>query len=222
VDADGTVAGVFKKEKDTLVVTELPPGTWTQDYREWLEKELADGRIKDFVDTSTDTDIHIQIKGIDEASLVKSLADKVKTTNMHAFNHKGIITKYDRLNDILKEFADIRLALYETRRLHTIKTLESELPYHANVVRFIQDQIADTPTIVLKKKSRLECDGIFQQHAFAKIDNGYEYLMKLPVSSFTAEQIAKHETQLAELRAEVARLRLLKAADMWLMELSAV
>jgi hypothetical protein len=73
---------------------------------------------------------------------------------MHAFNHKGIITKYDRLNDILKEFADIRLALYETRRLHTIKTLESELPYHANVVRFIQDQIADTPTIVLKKKSR--------------------------------------------------------------------
>jgi DNA topoisomerase-2 len=222
VDSDGTVTGVFKKEKDEHIVTELPPGTWTQDYREWLEKELAEGRIKDFVDTSTDTDINIRIKGGEDAALLKSLTDKVKTTNMHAFNHKGIITKYDRLNDILKEFAGIRLGLYETRRLHTIKTLESELPYHANVVRFIQDQIADTPTIVLKKKSRAECDGIFKDRGFARVEDGYEYLMKLPVSSFTAEQIAKHETQLAELKAEIARLQALKAADMWLMELSAV
>ena len=51
---DGVV-GVYRKEKAAgshgdpeFVVTELPPGTWTADYREWLEKELAEGRIKDF------------------------------------------------------------------------------------------------------------------------------------------------------------------------------
>jgi hypothetical protein len=46
--------------------------------------------------------------------------------------------------------------------------------------------------------------------------------MKLPVSSFTAEQIAKHEKQLGDLKAEIARLNLLKAADMWLNDLAAV
>ncbi len=213
--------GCWKKLKDgEYLITELPPGTWTQDYREWLEKELAEGRIKDFVDTSTDKDVHILIKGIHDAVVQKSCTFNAKKTNMHAFNHEGVITKYDTLNDILKEFAEVRLTLYEKRRLHTIKALENELPYHANVVKFIQDQIADVPTIVLKKKSRTECDGLFSKGGYTKIDDGYEYLMKLPVSSFTSEQIAKHEKHLAELMAEIARLRSLEAADMWLSELS--
>lgn len=222
VSEDGTATGVFKKEKDVSVVTELPPGTWTQDYREWLEKELADGRLKEYVDTSTDTDIHIRIKGLDETALVKSLTEKLRTTNMHAFNHKGVITKYATLNDILKEFAAVRLDLYEKRRLQTIKTLESELPYHTNVVRFIQDQIADVPTLVLKKKSRVDCDTLFEARAFTKLETGYDYLMKLPVSSFTSEQITKHETHLADLRAEITRLSSMNPAEMWSTELSSL
>jgi DNA topoisomerase-2 len=216
-------SGVYTKIKeDEFLVTELPPGTWIQEYREWLEKELSEGRIKDFVDTSTDKDVHILIKGIHVNDLQKSLYTQFRKSNMHAFNHKGVITKYNTLNDILIEYSEVRLALYEKRRLHTIKSLESELPYHDNVVKFIRDQIADVPKIVLKKKTRVECDAIFTEHKFAKIEDGFEYLMKLPISSFTAEQIAKHEKQLAELKAEIARLRTLESADMWLSELSAL
>jgi DNA topoisomerase-2 len=218
---DGTLQGLYTKQKDEFVVTELPPGTWTQDYRIWLEKELAEGKVKDFVDSSTDTDIHIRIKGMDEAVLVKSLTDKVKITNMHAFNSTGIIAKYDTPNEILKEFAGVRLALYETRRQHQLKALHDEMPYHVNVVKFIEDQVKDTPTLVLKKKTRAECDTMFKQAAYTSID-GYDYLLKLPVSSFTAEQIAKHEAQLAALKAEHTRLESLRPAEMWLMELAAV
>jgi DNA topoisomerase II len=221
VSDDGTLQGVYTKQKDEFIVTELPPGTWTQDYRIWLEKELAEGKMKDFVDTSTDTDIHIRIKGMDEAVLVKSLTDKVKTTNMHAFNSKGIIAKYDTPNAILKEFAGVRLALYETRRQHQLKALQDEMPYHVNVVKFIEDQVKDTPTLVLKKKTRVECDAMFKKAEYTSID-GYDYLLKLPVSSFTAEQITKHEAQLAALKAEHVRLESLRPAEMWLMELAAV
>ena len=66
----------------------------------------------------------------------------------------------------------------------------------------------------------VECDELFVKGGYAKIEDGFEYMMKLPVSSFTADQIAKHEKQLAELKAEIERLRSLKAADMWLSELS--
>ncbi len=219
ISGDGNVMGVYRKEKDGFVVSELPPGTWTQDYREWLDKELAEGRIKDFVDVSTDVEVNITIKGIDEKLLVKSLSDKIKTTNMHAFNSKGVITKYNELNDILKEFADVRLALYETRRQHQIKDLKSELPYHVNVVRFIQDQISDEPEIHLYRKSRSECDDILGEAEYQHVNGNYDYIMKLPVSSFTLEEIKKHEHKLASLRSQIAELESKNSADLWLSDL---
>jgi hypothetical protein len=96
------------------------------------------------------------------------------------------------------------------------------MPYHTNVVTFLRDQIADVPKIVLKKKTRTECDALFVANGLTKISDSFDYLMRLPISSFTAEQIAKHESQLAELNREIERLRCTKAADMWLMELAAV
>jgi DNA topoisomerase-2 len=216
------VVGVFKKEKDDYVVTELPPGTWTADYREWLEKELAEGRIKDFTDTSTDQQINIRIKGIDEKALVKSLTEKVKTTNMHAFNHKGVITKYETLNDILYEFWDVRLNLYETRRQHQMNALKQELPYHKNVVRFIRDQITDNPVVVLKKKSLKECDDILTSNGYERVEGSYEYIMRLPVSAFTAEKISKHEKDMVDLLAEIDRLEKTTAAALWLADLEQV
>lgn len=139
---------------------------------------------------------------------------------MHAFNSKGIITKYDTLNAILKEYADVRLALYETRRQHQIQALQNELPYHANVMRFIEDQIADNPTIDLRRKSRAECDTVLV--SYAKIDGGYDYIMKLPVSSFTAEAIAKHRSKLETLHAEIRTLQEATASKMWLADLQQV
>ena len=219
---DEGAVGVFKKEKDEYVVTELPPGTWTADYREWLEKELAEGRIKDFVDTSTDQDIHIRIKGIDDKVLVKSLTEKIKTTNMHAFNHKGIITKYETLNDILAEFYDVRPGIYEKRRLHQIKILQDKFPYHKNVVKFIRDQIKDTPEVNLKKKSLKECDEILQKNKYEMIDGSYEYIMKLPVSAFTTEKITKHEKDMQDILAEISRLEKTTWREMWIADLEAL
>jgi DNA topoisomerase-2 len=222
VDADGTVTGVYRKEKEEFVVTELPPGTWTQDYREWLEKQLADGTIKDFVDTSTDTDVNIRIKGVDEKVLVKSLTDKLKSTNMHAFNSKGVVTKYASPNAILAEFAEVRLALYETRRQKQIADLVAELPLHEDVMRFIEDQIADEPTLVFRRKTRAVCEAELVAAKYRKVSDSFDYIFRLPVSTFTEEQVTKHATALAKIRAEVVRLQSLEAADMWLTELSAV
>ena len=219
---DGTVSGVYTKQKDEFVVSELPPGTWTQDYREWLEKLLTEGTVKDFTDMSTPEKINIRIKGIDEKVLVKSLTDKIKTTNMHAFNHKGVITKYLSANDILIEFAEVRRALYETRRTHQIAALQKELPYHVNVVRFIEDQISEEPEITLYRKSRKECDNILGEAEYNHVDESYDYIMRLPVSSFTSEEIEKHKKKLADLRGKIAELQKTTAAELWLTELRSV
>jgi len=216
------VMGAFKKVKDDYVITELPPGTWTADYREWLEKELAEGRIKDFTDTSTDQQINIVIKGIDEKVLVKSLTEKIKTTNMHAFNHKGIITKYNTLNEILEEFVMVRRGLYEDRRRHQLGVIAAKLPYHENVVRFIKDQISDKPKVVLKKKSLKECDEILKQNEYELVDDSYNYILNLPVSAFTLEKIKKHEDDRINLKVQQEDLEKTTWREMWLADLECI
>ena len=222
IDDDGTMHGCYHKEKDDYIVTELPPGTWTSDYREWLEKELAEGRIRDYTDTSTDVTIHIRIKGIEERALIKSLTDKVKTTNMHAFNHKGVITKYTSPNEILQEYANVRLGLYQTRKDHQLQALQGELPYHTNVMRFIKDQISDKPQVDLRKQTRANCDILLAKAKYDRIDGEYDYIMKLPMSSFTLEQIQKHEAKLTSLTQEIQTLQNKEPADLWLEDLQQV
>jgi DNA topoisomerase-2 len=212
------VVGVYRKDKDEFVVSELPPGTWTADYREWLEKELAEGRIKDFSDTSTDRDICIRIKGIEEAVLIKSLTTKIKTTNMHAFNAKGVIAKYATLNDILVEYAAVREALYETRRLHQIAKLEAEVPYHEDIVRFIEQQCLDVPVPDLRKKTKTECEALLTQHKYTH----HAEILRLPVSSFTAEVMAKHRSDRESVLTRLDLLRGTNARALWIADLESV
>ena len=212
------VVGVYRKEKDEFVVTELPPGTWTADYREWLEKELAEGRIKDFVDTSTDRDITIRIKGMEEAALVKSLTTKIKTTNMHAFNAKGVIAKYATLNDILVEYAEVREALYETRRLHQIEKLEKEVPYHEEIVRFIEGQCLDKPVPDLRRKTKAECEALLTEHKYTH----HTEILRLPISSFTAEVMAKHRSDRESVLNCLELLRGTTARALWIADLESL
>ena len=214
-----SVIGAYRKSGDTeFTVTELPPGTWTADYREWLEKELAEGRIKDFSDTSTDQDICIHIKGIEEAALVKSLTTKVKTTNMHAFNAKGVIAKYATLNDILVEYAEVREALYETRRLHQIAALEKEVPYHEDIVRFIENQCLDKPVPDLRRKSKAECEALLTEQKYTH----HVEILRLPVSSFTSEVMAKHRSDRENVLNRLELLRGTTARALWLADLESV
>ena len=125
---DGSMRGVFRKEKDEYVVSELPVGTWTADFRETLEKWISEGTAKDFTDLSTDQEVCIRVKGVSEEVLTKALSDKLKMTNMHAFNAEGVITKYDTLQDILQEYARVRLDLYAKRRESLLKELQDRLP----------------------------------------------------------------------------------------------
>ena len=211
--------GKWTVEKDVVVITELPVGTWTADVRETLDKMVSDGAIKDYTDTSTDTTVHMRVKG-DVKALDKILKGKWKLTNMHAFNSKGIIQKYDTPNDILKEYVQIRLELYETRRQTILKTLRDSLPYYQNVVRFIRQQCEDTPRPDLRRKTFDECHALLSAEKFVLIDGDYEYLMKLPISSLTLNNAQKHEKQLEDLLLSISNLERMTAKQMWKTELS--
>ena len=218
---DYIVKGVWKTEKDVMTITELPVGTWTSDFRETLDKLVTEGTIKDFTDTSTDMDILIKVKlGADATVLEKELTNKIKLTNMHGFNSKCVIHKYESPNEILSEFAHVRLELYETRRTYILKTLNDKLPYHENVVRFIRQQCQDKPVPELRKKTREECDILLKKDKFEMIKDSYDYLMNLPIASLTLTHATKHEKELADLKTQIAEMEKMTPKNMWLNDLN--
>jgi hypothetical protein len=90
------------------------------------------------------------------------------------------------------------------------------------VVRFIRDQISDEPEINLKKKTLKECVDILGEHEYQHVDGSYDYIMRLPVSAFTAEKVEKHEKDMADLKAEIHRLECTNAERLWLADLEQV
>lgn len=221
-----TVPWKYDSAKKTVKISDLPVGTWTSEFKALLCKLEEEKKIKDFSDTSNDTIVSFEVvlNETAEYSAIEKLlklSDKIKISNMHCFDARGHIKKYDSANDIMLEFAKERLALYVTRKDHMLKDLKEKLPYHEQVVRFIRMQTQDVPTPDLRRKTRAQCDELLKATEFTRIKDSYDFLMDLPVYSFTAETIAKHEKNLEDLKKKIAEIEKTTPPEMWLHDLHA-
>jgi DNA topoisomerase-2 len=221
---DYLVEGSWKITKDQVEITELPIGTWISDFREILEKFLADGTIKDYSDTSTDTDILIKLKLGDGGvpAIEKVLQDKIRLSNMHLFNSENCIRKYSSPNEILSEYVYVRLDLYSKRREYILKSLKEKLPYHENIVRFITQQSLKEPLPDLRRKTVEECSELLTKEKFLKISDSFDYLLDLPIRSLTLKNTQKHEKDLVDLREKIKILESTTPSKMWLDDLNSL
>ena len=123
--------GLIKQTGDTEVeITELPIRVWTQDFKDKLEDIIKADKvpsfIKDYKDYNTHEKVHFVIQMEEKhmkQALEEGLEEKFKlsksiaTSNLVAFDTEGRIAKYDSVNDILKEFFQVRLKYYEKRKV---------------------------------------------------------------------------------------------------------
>ena len=132
-DEDGekfTMYGtITKTDATTLEVTELPVGTWTQSYKEFLESMLPTTEtpfIKDFKEYHTDTTVRFVISLSEDAmaeaekvGLEKKfkLTDSISTSNMQLFTPDGRIKRYTSPLDVLNDFFELRKEFYCKRKV---------------------------------------------------------------------------------------------------------
>uniref|UniRef100_A0A7S2RU85 DNA topoisomerase 2 n=1 Tax=Mucochytrium quahogii TaxID=96639 RepID=A0A7S2RU85_9STRA len=159
------VTGVFERddEEESIIISELPVGTWTQNYKQFLqdEKLFPEGYIKDIRENHTDTKVHFILKLSPEAykamqsdaALKKKfkLETNIGTANMHAFDSNGSIKKYSRPEEIIEEFFQHRLETYVKRKAYIEKILEMEWSKLDNKARFVR-MVVDGEIIITKRK----------------------------------------------------------------------
>jgi len=229
---------------DKIRITELPVGTWTDDFKEYLET-LTDtvdkaGKkvtpvVKDYDDMSKDTTVDFVItlqKGkLAELESVKldngcnglekqfKLFTTSSTTNMHLFDANDKLKKYANVRDIIDDYYGTRLQMFQTRKDYMINSLTKELVLLSNKSKYIKENLDGT--VDLRRKKREEVSELLKNKSYSVIDDDedFKYLVKLPMDSVTEENVAKllkeHGDKAAEL--EVVKSRTIQ--QMWSGEL---
>jgi DNA topoisomerase-2 len=156
--------GVYRWVDDSTVeITELPIGTWTEDYKDMLETMITNGNnnLKYIENHYTSKNVKFVLHF--NTSVKDTFADNfdvlfklqssknLSINNIHLFNKDGAIQKYDTAIEIIKEWAETRILKYFERKNYQIKNLEKDAKVLSNKMRFILDVISGNIQIMNKK-----------------------------------------------------------------------
>jgi DNA topoisomerase-2 len=226
--------GKYKVINETTVhITELPIGSWTQDYIDFLADLIQkDQLICDYQNNSGNFNIDIKVvfKTNELQKLIKSnsiekklkLVTPIKTSNMHLYK-ENVITKYNSPNSILKDYIELRLRVYDERKKHHIKVLENEMAVLKYRKKFIEQILSRKIIIEKRKKTDIIQDLIDFKYPELSISFGgkpsYDYLTNLPLFSLTQEKIDELNKEFQEKSDELELYRSTTIQDLWIGEL---
>ena len=240
------IKGVYEKiGADKIKVTELPVGYWTEDFKELLESLIEpvpgkDGKkvpalVKDFDDVSKDTNVDFTItfaKGkLDELEKARGdhgcngvekllkLYTTNTTTNMHLFDAKDNLKKYENVSSIIDDYYETRLKMYQTRKDFMINALEQERILLSNKAKYIQENLDGT--IDLRKKTKAQVIKLLEDKDYDKIENDdeYKYLTKMPMDSVTEENVEKLRRDKGNKDTELETIKGTTINQMWTTEI---
>jgi DNA topoisomerase II len=244
--------------KKQVHVAELPIGYWTDDFKKHLESLIEAGAIKDYVDMSTDTVVDFAVtfpaaadlgsaafSGIVDHGCCTAVEKLLKlyttesTSNMHLFDGKDQLRKYSNVEDIVHEYYETRLTLYEKRKSHQLAALAAELRLLSNKARYIQEVLDGS--IDLRRKRGDDLVSMLREKGYDALstnskdtkDNkdsdetdssaascSYKHLLKLPMDSVSEENVARIMKEKGEKELQYSTLKGTGIEQLWLADLA--
>ncbi|KAJ0015827.1 hypothetical protein NQD34_014117 [Periophthalmus magnuspinnatus] len=157
-------------DSETIEISELPVKIWTQTYKENVLEPMLNGTekvpplITDYKDYHTDTTVRFVVKMTPEklreaeaAGLHKvfKLQNSLTCNSMVLFDHVGSLKKYETVQEIMKDFFELRMKYYLLRKDWMTGMLGAEGSKLSNQARFILEKIQGTLVIENKPKKEL-------------------------------------------------------------------
>ena len=210
--------GIWRDTGSRLKVSELPPGRWTQDYKEHLDSLVEKKMITSYTNNSTTEDVDFEIFGYSGKDLVKDL--KMRKTfhvsNMHLFHPTKGINRYGSPEEILQDFVELRLEHYKKRKAHLIKVLESKATMCDHKSKFVSMVIEEELVVFKRKKVELEKE---MSSIFPKIDGNMDYLLNTKTVEYTQERVDALMKEASQAKRELEVMRKTSHIDMWKMDI---
>ena len=206
--------GVWNIIGKTIKVSELPPGRWTQDYKEHLDTLVEKKVISGFTNNSTTEDVDFVIQEYTGKDIIKDLKlqKTLRTTNMHLFHPTRGIHKYTTPELILKDFIELRRDYYVKRKEHLIKVLETKAKMCDYKSRFVTMVINGEIVVFRRKKQELENQ---LSTLFPRIGGTYDYLLNIRTVQYTDESVRELLKESKQAKTELEIMTTTTPMSMW-------
>ena len=227
-----TVGCWNKTGTNSIVITELPIGTWTDDYIEFLKKLETEGKIMRYDDYSSEKTIKINVlfdRGVLDAfeeseaenaleSFLK-LTGTLNATNMHVISPSGEIRNMREPVDILLEFYRVRSHFYKLRYDYLVKRTNHEILMAESKIKFIK--AVSSGKLNMMKMKRDEIIEHLRGNGYYDTNN-FSYLLDMRMVSMSEEKVAALRAEIEKLKATYAELRGKVPHDLWREDLAQV
>jgi len=154
------------------------------------------------------------------------LTSTISLTNLHLYNEKGIIIKYDYPEDILEDFYEVRYKIYEKRiqyMVNKLKNLFNIIDYKIKYIESVIDKTikvqGNTRTQVIDRLEELEFPKSNSDHLAPPDKRTYKYLTDLSLLSLTTDKIAELKEERKVKKKEYKDYLNISVEDRWLNEL---
>jgi DNA topoisomerase-2 len=213
-DDSWVTRGVWTTIGKTIKVSELPPGRWTQDYKEHLDTLVEKKTIGSFTNNSTTENVDFVIQDYSGKDLVKDLKleKTIRCSNMHLFHPTKGICKYESAEDILNDFINLRVEHYVKRKARLLEITKRKAELCSRRAQFVKKVIDGDIVVFKRKKQDLEEE---LSAMFPKVDDSFDYLLHTKTVDYTEERVAALFKEWEDLNEEVKRLQATGYLDMW-------
>lgn len=181
----------FEEIHGSIYITELPRGYDAAKIYRYLTKFIDEDYIKDFIDSSVNNDIKIELifkKG--QQPPLEEVIKKMSTASTLVPNYTLISERGVRIfnapEEIIEIFGAKRLEVVKRRYELMVEDLEKKIRQNNEIIRFIKEKEYEVATKSTNRKSYVE-------YLDKKKFTFAEYLADMPIYRMTKEEVEKRQ-----------------------------
>jgi DNA topoisomerase-2 len=233
------------KEAGWWHIRELPIGTWTKSFEEWLEyiesgvppkdkkwKKKEVRGLHDIKSYCTPNKVHFMIQPTKDfipdmniAGNLKVMQSTKSLNNMVAIDENDYPRRFGSPEEILRFFCPMRLKYYGLRKECLLTVLKRDLLISSNRYRFVKG-VVDKKLDLHHSDEELEMMLSSDLWHFNKVESGqnkelsYDYLLSMQMRSMTVKKLEELKLEANKLTEEIRILESKTVKDIWRDDLS--
>jgi DNA topoisomerase-2 len=209
----------------TVKITELPPSMTFEKYEDLLDKLCDSKEIVSYDENCKDSIEYIikftraDLEKHNDEKLIKMFKlEEASTEIFSTLDENGKLLIFEKTSEIIEYFVAFRLSYYHKRKAFMLAKMNHDLKILSNRGRFIK-AILDEKLKINNVSKALIIEGIVEMK-LDKIDDSYDYLLRMPIYSLTKELFEKLKEDFTTKKGEIKKLEETDPKDMYLDDLN--